>query len=259
MCDFHSILGVAIGDTIEIRHDSSNSHSKIAGSLVNQPNRKPIIFEAEWGGDGEQPADSLLIRNRDECPEALVAKIRDHYSLVKKAITTGEHLHTYFRDTKKWSDVWSKAIRDGVQVILPSVFDGDLYLFAWAKLNAPNLTKVGGDLRVYGGAKLNAPKLTSVGGALYVDGAVKLPSLARVFGKLYVDGAVQLPSLARVFGNLYVESLAKLNVPKLARVGGDLRVYGGAKLNAPKLTRVRGYIYVESAAKLKAPKLKRKA
>ena len=30
MCDFHSILGVDIGDTYEIRHDSSNSHAGMA-------------------------------------------------------------------------------------------------------------------------------------------------------------------------------------------------------------------------------------
>jgi RNase P/RNase MRP subunit p29 len=79
MCDFHSILGVALGDKFEIIHDPSNSHSGMAGNLVNKPNRKPVIFEAEWNGEGEIPADGSLIRNSGECPERLTKRIRAHY------------------------------------------------------------------------------------------------------------------------------------------------------------------------------------
>jgi len=157
MCDFHSILGVAIGDKYEIRHEPGNSHSETADKLRNLPNRKAVIFEAEWNGEGELPSDSKLIRNIGECPDRLVKKIRDHYIKLKEALATGKHLSDYFSDTKKYSDVWNKAIAiaNGVPVVLPKVFHGNLYVDGSAKLDA--LTEVGGDLSVYG--ELNAPKL----------------------------------------------------------------------------------------------------
>lgn len=93
MCDFHSILGVALGENnFEIRHDKSNSHSGMAGDIRNEPNRKTVIFEAEWNGQGDLPPDTKLIRNIGECPERLVKKIRDHYIKLKEALVNGKHL-----------------------------------------------------------------------------------------------------------------------------------------------------------------------
>jgi hypothetical protein len=170
MCDFHSVLGVAISDNqIELRHLPSNSHSEMAGDLKNQPNRKPILFEAEWDGEGELPPDNKLIRNHAECPPRLAKMILAHYVKVKEAMTTGKHLSGdgYFADTKKWCDVWNSAIAKGITVVLPRVFNGNLAVSGSAKLDA--LTKVGGNLAVHGSAKLDAPNLKTVNGKKYVQ------------------------------------------------------------------------------------------
>jgi hypothetical protein len=187
MCDFHSVLGVAIGDKFEIIHDSTNSHSGMAGTLVNKPNRKAIIFEAEWNGVGEVPPSAVLIRNNGECPERLEKMIRAHYVKVKEALATGAHLNTYFKDTKKWADVWNAAIKAGAPVVLPAVFSGDLWLYGDAKLDAAALTNVGGYLWLYGDAKLEAAALTSVGGdlVLYGDAKLEAAALKKVNGKPY--------------------------------------------------------------------------
>jgi len=262
MCDFHSILGIAIGENYEIRHDSGNSHSEMANELRNLPNRQPVIFEAEWNGEGDVPSDGTLIRNNGECPDRLTKKIRDHYIKLKEAITTGKHFDGYFKDTKKWADVWCRAIANNVPIQLPAVFHGNLTVYGSAKLDAPALTEVGGNLYVYASAKLDAPALTEVGGYLTVDGSAKLdaPALTEVGGNLTVDGSAKLdaPALTEVGGYLYVDGSAKLDAPALTEVGGNLTVYGSAKLDAPALTEVGGYLYVDGSAKLDAPKLKRK-
>ncbi len=221
MCDFHSILGIHLGgDSYEIRHDASNSHSGMAGRLENKPNRRCVIFEAECSAEKllkTEDIDSVkssIIRNFGECPEPLVRKIVNHYRKVKEALTDGRHLDGYFNDTKKFSDVWNAAIARGIPVTLPEVFEGNLAVSGSAKLDA--LTKVGGNLAVYGFAKLDAPALNEVGGDLDVYGS------------------------------------AKLDAPALNEVGGDLDVYGSAKLDAPALNEVGGYLAVSGSAKLDA-------
>ena len=157
MCDFHSILGVALGDTYEIFHNADNSHSGMSGDCANKPNRAPIIFEVEASAELLLQSDNIdflkpsIIRNYSECPEPLVAKIIAHYWCVKQALTDGRHLNPtgYFADTKKFSDIWNKAIELGVKVNLPEVFVGDLIVRELANLDATALTAVGGYLVVY--------------------------------------------------------------------------------------------------------------
>ena len=163
MCNFHATVWRLFGQEIQMLHDGGNSHSNMIDTAkwrVNEPNRSVIIFEAEWDCEGEMPKDDKLIRNSDECPNTLLVAIRRHYQRVREAITTGRHLDTCFADTKKWDDVWCKAIAEGVAVTLPAVFEGNLVVSGSAQLDAPALTKVGGYLVVYGSAKLDAPALT---------------------------------------------------------------------------------------------------
>ena len=181
MCTFHSILGIALGDKFEICHLPINSHDEMAanygrGDLKNKPNRRPVIFEAEWDGKGPLPPDSVLIRQCDECPERLKNMIRSHYEKLKKALTGGKHLTPdgYFGDTLKYADVWSAAIEAGVPVTLPAVFRGDLDVAGAATLDAPALTEVGGDLSVSDSGHLAARALTRVGGKLVVHRSAKL-------------------------------------------------------------------------------------
>jgi prefoldin subunit 5 len=251
-----------IGQDIQCAHLPSNSHSESISASKwreNEPNRQTIIFEAEWSGSGDQPSDAVLIRNIGECPEPLVKRIREHYRRLKEAITTGKYLDTHFADTKKWCDVWNAAIKNGAPVVLPAVFEGNLYVYGSSKLDAPALTKVGGNLYVDGSSKLDAPALTKVGGNLYVDGSSKLdaPALTKVGGNLYVDGSSKLdaPALTKVGGNLYVDGSSKLDAPALTKVGGDLYVDGSSKLDAPALTKVGGDLYVDGSSKLDAPAL----
>ncbi len=153
-----------------------------AGWRVNEPNKKTVVFESEWDGEGDLPSATKLIRNHGDCPEQLEKRIVSHYRKLQEAIKDGKHLDSYFADTKKWADVWNKAIASGAPVTLPEVFEGDLYVSGSAKLDA--LVKVGGYLYVYGSAKLDAPALKEVGGDLYVSGSAKLdaPKLKRKGG-----------------------------------------------------------------------------
>ena len=280
MCDFHSILGVAIGDTYEIRHDSSNSHAGMAGKLENKPNRKPVMFEAEASAEklltcvAVDDIKSSIIRNYGECPEQLVRKIVAHYQKLKEALTDGSHLESYFAEDK-YCDVWNKVIEGGIAVTLPATFRGNLAVSGSAKLDATALTEVGGNLTVYGSdklakldaltkvggnlavsgsAKLDAPELTEVGGYLNVYGSAKLDALTKVGGYLNVYGSDKLDALTKVSGNLAVSGSAKLDATALTEVGGNLDVYGSAKLDA--LTKVGGNIAVYGSAKLDAPALK---
>ena len=269
MCDFHSILGVAIGDTYEIRHDSSNSHAGMAGKLENKPNRKPVMFEAEASAEklltcvAVDDIKSSIIRNYGECPEQLVRKIVAHYQKLKEALTDGSHLESYFAEDK-YCDVWNKVIEGGIAVTLPATFRGNLAVSGSAKLDATALTEVGGNLTVYGSDKLaKLDALTKVGGNLAVSGSAKLdaPELTEVGGYLNVSGSAKLDALTKVSGNLIVSGgnlavsgSAKLDAPELTEVGGYLVVYGSAKLDA--LTKVGGNIAVYGSAKLDAPALK---
>ena len=199
MCNFHATVWRLFGQEIQMLHDGGNSHSNMIDTAkwrVNEPNRSVIIFEAEWNCEGEMPKDDKLIRNSDECPNTLLVAIRRHYQRVREAITTGRHLDTCFADTKKWDDVWCKAIAEGVAVTLPAVFEGNLDVYGSAQLDAPALTKVGGYFDVDVSAKLDA--LTEVGGYLVVSGSAKLdaPALTKVGGYLFVDGSAKLDAPA---------------------------------------------------------------
>jgi hypothetical protein len=211
MCDFHSILGVAIGDDYEIRHDADNSHSNMAGRIENKPNRRPVIFEGECSAEkllrcsDIEAIKSSIIRNFGECPELLVRKMVSHYQKVKEALTDGSHLAPdgYFGDTKKYADVWNAAINRNVPVTLPAIFGGDLFINSSAKLDAPALAEVGGYLYINSSAKLDAPALAEVGGDLSINSSAKLDA----------------PALAEVGGYLFINSSAKLDAPALAEVG----------------------------------------
>ena len=191
-----------------MKHLPSNSHAEMidqAGWGNNKPNRKVVVFEAEWSGEGDLPSDGALIRNSGECPERLTNRIRSHYQKLKEALSEGKHLSTYFKDTKVFCDVWNMAIQRGAPVTLPRVFKGSLAVYGSAKLDAPALTEVGGYLDVYGSAKLDAPALTEVGGYLAVSGSAKLDALAKVGGYLAVSGSAKLdaPALNSVNGKPY--------------------------------------------------------
>ena len=267
MCDFHSILGVALGDTYEIFHNADNSHSGMSGDCANKPNRAPIIFEVEASAELLLQSDNIdflkpsIIRNYSECPEPLVAKIIAHYWCVKQALTDGRHLNPtgYFADTKKFSDIWNKAIELGVKVNLPEVFVGDLAVNESAKLDAPALAEVVGNLEVNESAKLAAPELAKVGGNLEVNGSAKLdaPALTAVGGYLAVYGSANLdaPALSAVGGNLVVYGSANLDATVLEKVGGNLAVCDSASLDAPVLAEVGGNLDLYSPAKLAAPEL----
>ena len=233
MCNFHSILGIALSDKLEICHLPSNNHVDMAANcghrgLKNKPNRRPVIFEAEWDGKGPLPPDSVLIRECDECPERLKNMIRSHYEKLKKALTGGKHLTPdgYFGDTLKYADVWSAAIAAGAPVTLPAVFLGGLVVHRSARLDALALTAVVGALVVYDEATLAA--LTDIGGYLSVSGAATLaaPALTAVGGHLDVYGAAKLAALTAVGGHLSVCGSGHLVAPALTAVGGYLVVHG---------------------------------
>ena len=154
-----------------------------SGWRENEPNRKTIIFEAEWNGEGDIPADSLLIRNNGECPENVVKRIRAHYQKLKEAIAEGKHLNTHFADHKKWADVWQKAIENGFMPDFSDVeeFAGYVYLKQGATLTAPKLVKVSGYVYLKQGATLTAPKLVEVSGCVDLQQGATLtaPKLKR--------------------------------------------------------------------------------
>lgn len=104
-------------------HLPHNFHSEMieeAGWRVNQPNRVAIVFEAEWGGRGDLPSDSKLIRNDGECPEQVVKAVRRHYKYLSECLNAGKHLDCYFSDLEKYADVWGRltSLPEGVK--LPS-------------------------------------------------------------------------------------------------------------------------------------------
>ena len=165
MCDFHSILGVAIGNEFTIHHDPDNSHSKMGArlNLLNKPNRQPVIFEAEWNGEGDVPSDTILIRQCGECPKPLAKRIRAHYHKLKEALTEGKHLGKkgYFSNHEKYADVWTAAMSRGHMPDFSEVetFSGSVDVREGATLTAPALAEVSGSVVVREGATLTAPKL----------------------------------------------------------------------------------------------------
>jgi hypothetical protein len=130
MCNFHSICGRMNGETAELLHDPSNSHSGMISTAKwreNKPNEIIRVFEAEWDGRGKFPSDSKLIRNSDDCPERLKKKIREHFSKLQEALASGNHL-AYFADCEKYSDVWARITSLPDNVKFPETINGYLDL-----------------------------------------------------------------------------------------------------------------------------------
>jgi hypothetical protein len=109
---------------------------------------------------------------------------------------------------------------------------GDLHISSSVTL--PKLTSVGGDLYIYNYVTLEAPELTSVGGDLHISSSVTLPKLTSVGGDLYIYNYVTLeaPELTSVGGDLYISS--SVTLPKLTSVRGDLSIYSKISLSLEK-------------------------
>ena len=132
MCDFNSTAWRLLGQEIQCAHNQENSHSgasEAAGWRDNEPNRKIVVFEAEWDGEGEMPSDSKLIRNIGECPPQLVKAIRRHYTRLHEAMESGKHCgHGEYFSEEKWLDVLMAVINGGFAVAFPQSIGGYLYL-----------------------------------------------------------------------------------------------------------------------------------
>ena len=131
MCDFHSTAWRLLGQEVQCAHLPNNSHAEsieAAGWRVNEPNRTIIVFEAEWDGEGEFPADGKLIRNLRDCPDMLVEAIRRHYAKLREALDAGKHVTGagYFC-AEKWLDVLEKAATR-FSVAFPQSIGDSLYL-----------------------------------------------------------------------------------------------------------------------------------
>ena len=191
MCDFHSILGIAIGNNYSIRHDASNSHSGMAGKLENKPNRKTVIFEVECSEEkllatkDISTIASSIIRNFGECPEKLVCKIVNHYQQVKMALTDGVGLSPsgYFKDVEKYGDVYFHAINRGIICEIPKEVGGNLDL--------GSLTSIP--------EKLKLPD--TVGGYLHLGSLTSIPEKLKLpdtvggyldLGRLDADGRARM-------------------------------------------------------------------
>ena len=183
MCDFHSIIGLSLGeDHFEVRHTRDNSHATMRAGCENEPNRKVVVFECEWNLEGEMPPPDKLIRNIGECPERLVKMITRHYAAAQKAVTTGEGLNQngIFSDQRKWTDLYQAAMRRGSPVELVGEFPGYVIVKQGGTLNVPALESVAGDVRVAQGGTLNAPALTKAGYVIVAQGGtLNAPKLNR--------------------------------------------------------------------------------
>lgn len=118
MCNFHSTAWRKLGQDEQMLHFPHNSHAQMiseAGWRGNEPNRRTIVFEAEWDGVGQFPTDEKLVRNAAECPKQLLAAIRRYYHMVSESIREGKHLD-FFGDMTKYKDIWERitTLPDGV-------------------------------------------------------------------------------------------------------------------------------------------------
>ena len=178
MCDFCSTSWRMVGQSVQMCHEPGNSHAgaiSAAGWPVNQPNRVPTIFEAEWDGSTPDIPDGC-VRNWEGCPEAVLIAIRRLYRQLHEALTESKHLAHggVFGDLGRWSDVWARVKTLPAGVRLPKHIDGDLELrrlTAWPE-----------------GVRL--PE--HIGGYLYLNSltvwpeGVRLPK--RIGGGIYLDG-----------------------------------------------------------------------
>ena len=176
MCDFHSTAWRMLGQDVQVAHLPNNSHSEMIEKAKwrdNEPNRKIIVFEAEWDGTGEVPSDGKLVRNSGECPEKLMTAIRQHYLRLRKCLISGKHLDGHFKDHTKWADVWSKAMERGFMPDFSNVveFCGDVIIEQGATATLPVLKEVSGDVRIGQGATATLPVLEKCGYVIIGQGA----------------------------------------------------------------------------------------
>ena len=252
-----------IGQDIQVAHLASNSHSemiKSAGWRDNEPNRKILVFEAEWNGEGELPPDTKLIRNCGECPEKVKSRIKAHYQKLKEALETGRHLDGYFADADKWGDILTEAMNRGHAFDFSKVVSlgGTVYVREGATFTAPVLTKCG-TVDVRKGATFTAPVLPEVSG--YVDvreGATfTAPVLTEVSGYVNVmEGATFTAPVLTKCGSVDVQKGATFTAPVLTEVSSSVYVRECATFTAPVLTKC-GTVYVQKGATFTAPKLKK--
>ena len=122
-------------------YSADNSHSQMisaAGWRENQPNRVPVVFEAELDLSNCKEADlqnpAKWIRNFGECPERLVTAIVRHYRRVWLALNGGSELMQYFSDVEKWMDIWSRIKSLPRNVTFPKEISGSLNMSALTTL-----------------------------------------------------------------------------------------------------------------------------
>jgi hypothetical protein len=201
MCDFHSTAWRKIGQDIQMTHLPSNRHSEMidaSGWRVNQPNRTPIVFEAE----GTDESD-VRIRQCGECHEDVIVAIKRHYRKLAKCIETGDGLRVgeYFADYARWSDVWSRVKSLPENMTWPQTIGGSLDLRGLASL-PENMTwpqTIGGSLDLSGLASLpeNMTWPQTIGGSLDLRGLASLPENMTwpqtIGGYLYLSGLASLP------------------------------------------------------------------
>lgn len=135
-----------LGQDVQMFHLPSNSHSEMveqSGWRDNEPNRKTLVFEAEWSGNGEMPDAARLVRNHSECPSLVQAAILRHYSRLAGALKDAGELMAHFEDVKKFHDVWSAAMANGIAPDFSEVesFPGSIYVHQGATLTAPKLKR----------------------------------------------------------------------------------------------------------------------
>ena len=211
MCDFHSCLGLVLGENnYELRHDPSNSHSGMAGNIVNKPNSQTRIFEAECSKErliatpDIDTIKSSIIRNYGECPEQLVRKIVSHYKKVREALVSGKYLNDYFADMSKWSDVWANVTTLPDNVKFPSKCG---YL----------------DLRSLTTLPDNVKFPETIDGYLYLSSLTTLPDNVKfpsTCGNLYLRSLTTLPDNVKFpskCGNLYLSSDLKAQLSARAK------------------------------------------
>ena len=164
MCDFHSTVWRLIGQDVQTFHLPTNSHSEMvnaAGWRENEPNRKTVVFESEWNGDGEVPdINKLLKNNASECPAQVERAVIKYYRTLKAAITPGGKFDKIFSDPQKFQDVWEAAMKAGCSLDFGKIekFNGYVGVHQGATLTAPALAEAD-SVDVHQGATLTAPKL----------------------------------------------------------------------------------------------------
>ena len=172
MCSFHSIIGRMLGDTAELYHDLSDSHSSMISTSKwreNKPNEIILVFEAEWDGAGAFPSDNSLIRNAEDCPEKLKDKIRNHYKKLAEAVKSGKHLDKYFYE-EKYEDIFTVAFKNGWRGKFPTTIAGSLDLRGCDLKGITLPTTIGGSLYLRGCDLKGITLPTTIGGFLDLRG-----------------------------------------------------------------------------------------